>query len=111
MTRTAPRGHVAWLMLAVVLALLTLSFGFYTRLSADWNARRGGHERQQALWLARSAVTAGVTGRQVVKTPAGDVTVTVTKAGPRVVATAQLAHGGRAEVTSAPREWSERFDR
>lgn len=109
--RRTPRGHVAGLMIVVAIALVTLSYGFFTRLSVDWSGRRAAQERQQALWLARSAVTSGVTGREVVKTALGDATVTVTKAGARVVATAELPRGGRAEVTSGPGEWTERFDR
>jgi type II secretory pathway component PulK len=110
MKRT-PRGHVAGLVLVVAAALVTLSYAFSTRLSVDWNGRSAGQARQQALWLARSAVTSGVAGRQVVKTAFGDATVTVKKAGARVVATAELPRGGRAAVTSGPGEWTERFDR
>lgn len=111
MKKPAPRGNVAALMLVVAVALVTLSWAFFARLSVDWSGRRAGLERQQALWLARSAVTAGVAGRQVVKTALGEATVTVTKAGARVVATAELPRGARAEVTSGPGEWVERFSR
>lgn len=92
------RGHVLLLMMTV-LAAATIAIGMMgTRLEVNIAARRSTDIRLQALWLARSALAAGVTGTRSVRTAWGPAAVRVEKKKDGgVVAIAQLA-GGRAEV-------------
>ena len=68
--RSAPasRGHAAFLAMVVASAAVALAVAFHARLSLDVGARRAEGGRLQALWLCRSAVTAGLPGTATVKT-------------------------------------------
>lgn len=97
------RGY-ALLVLLLLLAAATASWAiFMTRSSLHWNGRAGDDTRIQALWLARSALDAGRTGRFDVATPQGPAHVEVQG----TTATAELA-GGRATVRRDP--WEERYE-
>ncbi len=95
------RGHSLMLILIVLAMSAAAGTIFMTRLSGE---QHGWHEqevRSQALWLARSALAAGVSGQRQVTTPLGPATVVVERRGGR--STAQVAlQGGRASVQSEP---------
>ncbi len=75
------RGHILALMMIVLAAVLAGTVGFTNRFSIDLSARRQADLRIQALWLARSALDAGITGTQQVQTASGPAVVEV-RAGP-----------------------------
>ena len=101
------RGHVLILVLVVIAASAAACVVFYLRYSADQAMWRDDDRRVQALWLARSALDAGVQGQRTVDTDAGTATVRVRAGGGGPVAEVEIG-GGRAVVTSRP--WTERWD-
>lgn len=105
--RRARGGHVLALAVLVLLALSIGSAGLSTRWTVDLAARGPGQDRAQALWLARSALDAGLRGTVQVRTPRGPARVEVSVAGGRRVAVAQLG-GLVATVRTDP--WEERLD-
>ncbi len=92
------RGHLLLFMLIVLTALTVASAFVAGRHSARIEARPADEVRVQALWLARSALDAGVSGVQQVKTPAGLALVRVDGEGAVQV---DLA-GARATATTTP---------
>ncbi|MFT5680310.1 MAG: hypothetical protein ACI8RZ_001216 [Myxococcota bacterium] len=96
------RGHVLALMLVFIAAISASIATFTSRVTLDLAARRADDTRVQALWLARSALETGQTGRQTVPTGLGEATVLVRGD----VATVTLLDA-TATVTAAP--WTERF--
>jgi len=92
------RGHILALMLIVLMAITAGGMVFTNRVSVDILDRRSADVRLQTLWLARSALDAGVWGPRVVETPAGEATVLVQ---PGVSAEVTLA-GARAVITVSP---------
>jgi hypothetical protein len=72
------------MLLLVMLAVTALAVGgglVYARLNATHPSRRDDEARTQALWLARSALDAGVQGSREVDSAAGKATVKVQAAG------------------------------
>ena len=104
-----PRGH-ALLVLMMILAVSLCGVGIIaTRLSVDTQARRSNAVRFQSLWLARSALTSGTTGAQIVATQWGPARVRIETKKGATVAVAEVA-GSRAEVTRGPSgAWQESF--
>ena len=105
------RGHALMLLLTF---LTVASIGFAvmaSRVGAKISTHRPGEVRLQTLWLARSAVTAGITGKNEVSTAYGVAEVKVEKSkDATVLATVQLAEGS-AEVSRGPSGgWLERYD-
>jgi len=100
------RGFVLALLMVVLLSLVAAGGLFTSRVSVDLAARRSGELRTQALWLARSALDAGVTGTRRVQTPRGAATVVVQRAGKQTTARVELA-GALAEIGTDP--WTERY--
>lgn len=79
---------------------------FTNRASVDLAARRSGELRAQSLWLARSALDAGVSGVRRVQTPQGTASVTVQGTEGNALARVELAKA-LAEVHREP--WTERY--
>lgn len=104
------RGSTTLLLMMVVLSLLALGVVFAMRLQAETAGTRAQQERLAALWLGRSALSAGVTGTSTVKVSLGAAVVTVSTKGGAREAVVTL-NGSRATVTSAQGSWTERFDR
>lgn len=96
------RGHILALMLAFLAAISASIITFTGRVSVDLAARQHAGVRSQALWLARSAIETGQSGRQTVTTPQGEASV-VLQGGTATV----TLRGATATVTAAP--WTERF--
>lgn len=116
MTRQRPRGNIA-LAMSIILALVSVCFVFYGRLSVPSTGSKHERGRLAMLWLARSALTAGVTGKTKVPSEFGEVVVRVEVHGSSHQAIAESAQG-RATVSAqqAPHhgpfsEWTERFER
>lgn len=105
------RGQVSLLALTIVIASIAMSVVFISRVSVDERARRSDEGRLQALWLARSAVTAGVAGASKIETTRGVAAVQVTRTGAELRAVAELPGVGRAEVVTRAGAWEEHFDR
>lgn len=100
------RGHVLLLLMMALAAVLVCTSIFANRLNMDIEARRSTDLRVQALWLARSAVDAGVTGVQQVQTPSGPAFVRVER-GPAGTSARVDLSGASALVTTEPAQ--ERF--
>ena len=100
------RGWVLPLVLVAisVLGATTLLVGSRTR--AEISSYTRDDVRLQALWLARSALQAGVSGSTTVQTAHGEASVKVSAEGGGKRVVVQLA-GARAEITSSP--YVERF--
>lgn len=79
---------------------------FSARYSLDLGSRRDQDLRVQALWLARSAHKAGLTGTHVVSCPQGPALVRVLSQGASTLVEVEL-HGVMASVRSEP--YTERF--
>ena len=77
------RGHSLILILVVVAMGAAASAVFFSRLSLEQHRWQPDQVRTQALWLARSAVDAGVIGQRKVATSLGEATVDVQGSGPR----------------------------
>lgn len=100
------RGHALALVMAVV-AAMTIGGGIVTsQLSSRTHARRADDVRLQALWLARSALDAGITTGRRVDSSQGPASLHVERRGGVVVVQVDLA-GASATIVSAP--YSERF--
>ena len=65
------RGYALMVVMFALGAAAIAVTVFSTRLSLNLNARRGQAVRLQALWLARSACSARVTGSRTVATERG----------------------------------------
>src|SRR5262245_63603730 len=91
------RGHAIVLVMAIVTATAVVGMIAATRLSIDVLGRRPHAARSQALWLARSAIEANLSGKKTVSTGAGQATVQVERRAGAVIAVVELA-GGRAEI-------------
>ena len=96
------RGHVLLLTLLVLIAAGISAVLFAGQVAVRIEDRQPDAIRNQALWLARSALDAGVTGTRTVSTDAG--TATVRASATKV--TVEL-EGGVAVVTTDP--WTERY--
>ncbi len=81
------RGYALMVVMFALSAAAIAGTVFSTRLSLNLNARQGKAVRVQALWLARSACSARVTGSRTVATERG--VASVSRTGSRV--TARLA--------------------
>ncbi|MDP3502394.1 MAG: hypothetical protein Q8S33_18810 [Myxococcales bacterium] len=104
------RGSTMLLLMLVILSLLALGGVFVMRLQVEDAGTRAQQERLAALWLGRSAITAGVSGTSTVTLALGAAVVTVSaKDGTRKAVV--TLNGHRATVTSAQDSWTERFDR
>jgi len=98
-------GYVLPLLLVIIAAMMAGSAVFLNRLAVDINARRAAEVRAQALWLARSALTADVPpGAHSVQTALGLAQVQVQSSG---IVAVTLA-GARASVRPTP--YQERFE-
>lgn len=97
------RGHVLLLLMVALSASLVSLAVFSDRLNLDIEARASTDLRTQALWLARSAVSAGVSGVHEVETSAGVAVVRVERLGAGVSARVTLG-GASAIVTTSPAE-------
>lgn len=106
----ARSGTTTLLMMFVILSLLALGVVFAMRLQVQATGTRAQQERLASLWLARSAITSGVTGTSTVKLAVGVAVVTVSTTGDRREAVVSL-NKSQATVTSAQGSWTERFDR
>lgn len=106
MTRAAQRGHVLLLLTMILLAMSAIGLRIVSRMSVDLDDRPAEEVRLQALWLARSAVDAGVRGSRAVPTPVGPAQVRVVQVGLQVTAQVEL-EGAVAVVSSGP--WQERY--
>ncbi len=100
------RGHTLLLVMAVIAALLAGATVVYGKLSGQAQQRPARELRVQALWLARSALSAGVTGSREVWTPHGLARVRVERQGSVVSAQVELG-GARASLRSDP--YQERY--
>lgn len=103
------RGSTMLLMTMVILSLLALGALFAMRLEVDTTGSRAEQQRLAALWLGRSALTAGLSGTSTVNLPLGAAVVQVSTKGAARTAVVTL-NGARATVVSEGREWTERFD-
>lgn len=101
------RGHVLLLTMLVLAAILAAGLVFTARVQTRIDARETEEVRLQALWLARSALDAGVTGSRTVATPVGEARVRVQGIGAVATAEVELS-GARATVSGEPRV--ERFE-
>lgn len=95
------RGSAALLVLLLIAAVAATALVVSTRREVT---AESDDARRQALWLARSALDAGVRGHRVVETPLGAAEVDASAKGVRVT----LA-GGVALVEASP--YSERYER
>lgn len=89
-------------MLLLIASLAISGAVLTTRANDDIRSRHADDVRLESLWLARSALTAGVTGSTSVETPVGTASVTVS-GGTAVV----VLEGATATVGG--QEWRERF--
>jgi hypothetical protein len=97
------RGHVAYLVLMVMAAVVAGAGGFATRaLAASWVHRRDA-VRLQALWLLRSAEAAGLKKDERIATPFGTAAVHVERKGKASRYFVDL-QGDRAETDDAGAE-------
>lgn len=102
------RGSTTLLVSMVLLSLLALGGLFAMRLEVHRAGTRAQQARLAALWLARSALTAGVTGTSTVKVAQGEAVVQVAaKSGGREAIV--TLRGGRATVTATKDGWTERY--
>ena len=95
------RGHSLILILVVVAMGAAASAVFFSRLSLEQHRWQPDQVRTQALWLARSAVDAGVIGQRKVATSLGEATVDVQGSGPAITVTVAL-EGAQATVQTSP---------
>ncbi len=112
---TPSRRRHSGFALALTLCLFALiscvSLIAWARLHEQRIARPLSEHRTQALWLARSAAAAGRPLQREVRVGGETATVAVRIANGRIIANAQLARGGIAEVTVTPGQpWQERWD-
>ena len=101
---SSQRGHVLLLMMLLLAAFLAAGLLLTQRVQTRIDSRHTEEVRLQALWLARSAAHAGVSGTRRVQTSVG--LATVRAAGGSVEA--ELA-GGRATVSRTSGQ--ERYER
>ena len=109
------RGHIS-LFTAIVVVTVGLFFIFSARLSLRSGQRRLDAGRVQALWLARSAITAGVAGSRTVATEQGPAVIAVVRRGADLEATVELERVGTARVQTTAvgaghAQWREAFER
>ena len=97
------KGHTLLLIMLVLAAFLAAGLLFTQQVQTRIDGRQAEEVRLQALWLARSATDAGVTGSRRVQTPLGTATVTITGG-----TVAGALAGGRATVPGLPR--TERYE-
>ncbi len=103
--RSQERGHVLLLVLMIMAAIAVAAAIFSQRVNADIRGRDDDDVRRQALWLARSAVEAGVEGHHDMMTPSGQAAVDVRDGDG---STAEVTLAG-AVATVQQRPWTERF--
>jgi len=101
------RGHTLALMAVVLASLSCAALLFSSSWEVKVDARPGDAVRDQALWLGRSALDAGITGDREVETPVGKARVRVVRRGTGASAEVDL-QGARAVVTRDPP--GERFE-
>ncbi len=101
------RGNVLLLVMLVIAMGAAASAVFLTRLSVQQHGWQADQIRVQTLWLARSALDAGVVGQRQVTTALGEATVEVEGSGEsrRVQVTLQ---GAQATIQHQP--YLERFE-
>ncbi len=102
----ARRGYALLLVVSVLSAMVISGAVMVARASGELHQREADNVRRQALWLARSALSAGLSGARAVETPEGPARVTVRRSG---AATEVVVHleGHVATVVSAP--YAERY--
>lgn len=101
------RGHTFMLIMLVIAMGAAAGAVFLSRFSLEQRSWHEDQLRVQALWLARSALDAGVQGQREVSTELGEAVVEVQGAGHelRVQVTLQ---GAQASVQFEP--YMERFE-
>lgn len=108
------RGYVLLAVMALVSLLGVLGILVASQIDTAIQRREADASRTQALWLARSAVLAGVTGSQTVVTAHGNANLRIERVAGKVVAVATLPSGSaRVEaVLNGPtvEQWQERYD-
>ena len=98
------RGNTLMLLM-LALAALAIGGGLVaSRMNAANEGRRDDEARTQALWLARSALDAGLSGTRLVETAAGRATVRVQRMGEERWVEVELG-GTSLRVDAAP--WRE----
>lgn len=108
------RGYILVGVMAVIAVIGILVLTVAAQIDRAIHRRRADEGRVQALWLARTAVMAGITGQQTVITSLGGATVRVERKGSNVVAFATL-NGGTARVEATMKGdaadfWRERYE-
>jgi hypothetical protein len=99
-----PRGYVLLLMMGALASICALGLVVAQRSMLEISDRRASGERDQALWLARSAAAQGKAGNWSVPLSLGParahVTVQLSAAGleRRAAAVASMPAGGLAQV-------------
>lgn len=101
---SAQRGHVLLLIMLLLAAFLAAGMVFTQRAQTRIDARHDDEVRLQALWLARSALDAGVSGTRRVETPVGRAVV-------RVQGASAVVELDGARATMGGEAWVERFER
>lgn len=102
----ARQGYALLLVVSVLSAMVISGAVMASRASVELHQREADAVRRQALWLARSALTAGLGGERRVETPQGPATVSIRREGAATVVVVTL-EGQRATVVSAP--YAERY--
>ncbi len=97
------RGHTLLLIMLVLAMSAAAGSVYFTRISIDQAAAEREQVRVQALWLARSALEVGVSGRREVLTPVGTAVVRPGIQGGAPTVEVELS-GGRATVGGEPHE-------
>jgi len=105
--RQADRGHVLTLLMLAVVVLVGLATLLGNRFAAAAADRRESDRRNQALWLARSAVSLAQPGERTVEAAGATARVSVkvaqVPAGKHVEAEAVLGiHTARVDATLGP---------
>lgn len=108
------RGHALLLVMMIMAAAGAAAIVMASRISIDILGRRPAAARLQALWLARSAILSGASGRHDVVTASGRATVRAERQGNRLRAIAELQNG-RAEVSAVAgagglERWEEKYE-
>lgn len=105
-----PRGYTLLLVMTVIAAAGFSFTVMATRLSVSTVQRELAQVRTQALWLGRSAITAGATGTTGVATPVGKAAVQVARKDGRTVATVVLPGGTAVVSLGGEAGWEERYE-
>lgn len=96
------RGHVLLLLMSLLVALGIAGLLFANRASRAIEARPADDVRIQALWLARSALDAGVGGVRQVETPSGVAVVRASGGSVTVTLAGATAEVGQDEERFTP---------